>query len=106
MKTVWRRVLGPDTLGITTFEPGDRVKLKNPTPPYHISGQIKDVKSNTFNGAILTEARGFHVGDELIVQEIIPFDSRLFGSDDFYVCSHLKSGATIKVQRVFLDPIA
>lgn len=105
MKTVWRRIIGPDVLGITTFEPGDKVKLKNPAPTYHIMGEIKDPNSDSFKPSPILIDKGFKEGDELLVNSIIPFDSRLFQSDDFYICTHINSGKVIKLQRVYLDEI-
>lgn len=105
MKTVWRRIIGPDILGITTFEPGDKVKLKNPAPPSHIMGEIKDPNSNSFKPSPLTSNLNINVGDHLLVEDIIPYDSRLFQSDDFYILKHITTNTIIKLQRVYLDPL-
>lgn len=103
MKIVWRKIIGPDVHGITTYEPGDKVKLKNPAPSYNIMGEIKDIKSNIFKPSPITPNINIHIDDEMIVEEIIPYDSRVFQSDDIYVVKHVNTGKIIKLQRVYLD---
>ena len=103
MKIVWRRVHGPEILGITTYEPGDKVKLKNPSPPYMVMGEIKDPNTNTFKPCPITSNVGINVGDQMIVESVIPYDARLFHSEDYYILKHLDTGKVIKLNRVYLD---
>lgn len=101
MKIVWRKILSPETLGIETFEEGDRVKLKNPCPPYEMMGEIWNESKGKWEGSPL-QMKGYKEGEEMRVISITPYDSRLFASDDFYVVE-ASSGAKIKLQRVYLD---